>query len=269
MFDADAPRGDDSPLSFATAVRDQGILAAVDEAIGLRRVLLAFQPVAPAAGSGPPAFWEGLIRIMDGAGRIVPAADFVGRIERSETGRRVDALAIELGLAALGADPALRLSVNLGAHSIGYRPFTAALEKGLAADPSVAQRLLLEIDERSALSTWEVLRPFMAELQDRGVCFALDGFGAGATDVARLVALDFDLAKIGVRGIAADPPARLAASALMDVARRLGMVIVAQGIESEADAGAARSLGADCLQGYHLGPPVLERPIASGRRRAA
>ncbi|MGR3542128.1 MAG: EAL domain-containing protein [Hasllibacter sp.] len=271
MFDAQPPRQDD-PFSFATAVRDRGILAAVDEAIALRRVMLAFQPIVRSAGqTAAPAFWEGLIRIMDGAGRIVPAADFVGRIETAETGRRVDALAVELGLAALAADPRLRLSINLGAHSIGYRPWTAALERGLAADPTVAERLILEIEEKSALAMSEVLRPFMIDLQRRGICFAVDGFGEGATDIAKLIDLGFDLAKLHGRctqGVATDPDARLLVEALLDVTRRLDMLTVAQGVENARDAAALTALGVDCLQGFHFAAPALDR-AARGRGRPA
>ena len=274
MFDAQPPDRSD-PFSFAVAVRDRGVIAAVDEAIARRRVMLAFQPVMRAdRPDDPPAFWEGLIRIIDASGRIVPAADFVGRIETTETGRRVDALAIELGLAALSADPGLRLSINLGAHSIGYRPWTAALERGLSAEPGIGERLILEIEEKSALRLSEVLRPLMEELQDRDVCFAVDGFGEGPTDLAKLVELGFDMAKLDARcgaGVTDDADRRLLVQTLLDIARRLDMPTVAQGIEDARDAATLAALGVDCLQGYALGAPTLDRArvVAPGRRPAA
>ena len=66
------------------------------------------------------AFYEGLIRIMDPSGRIIPAADFIGAVETRELGRKIDCLALEMGLDTLAAEPGIRLSINMSARSIGY-----------------------------------------------------------------------------------------------------------------------------------------------------
>ncbi|PRY93635.1 EAL domain-containing protein (putative c-di-GMP-specific phosphodiesterase class I) [Hasllibacter halocynthiae] len=271
--DASEPDTGASPLAVADAARSHGILDLVAQAVAARHVALAFQPVRRAdERTGPPAFHEALVRVIDPAGRVVPARDFIDRIERTETGRRVDVLALEMGLAALRSDPGLALSVNLSARSIGYRPWTAALEAGTAADPASAERLILEIEERSALAMREVIAPFAAHWQQAGVCFALDGFGAGATDLRGVRDLGFDLVKIdgrASRGVAADPEARVLARALQGVAARFGMLSVAQGVEAEEDAEVLAAMGVDCVQGFLAGPPVLGRPNPPGSRSAA
>ncbi|OIQ79331.1 EAL domain protein [mine drainage metagenome] len=90
--------GNDSPLSFALVERDRDTIALVKRALERRTVLLAYQPIVQASNPNRVAFYEGLIRIMDDTGRILPARDFIGAVEGSETGRIIDCLALEMGL---------------------------------------------------------------------------------------------------------------------------------------------------------------------------
>lgn len=114
-----------APLSFAVASRDRDALAMVERAVHRKNVALAYQPVVQAKGE-TPAFFEGLVRVLDDAGRTIPARDFIDRIETHEVGRIIDCLALELGLKALEDDEDLRLSINMSARSIGYKRWTRA-----------------------------------------------------------------------------------------------------------------------------------------------
>ena len=110
--------GQDSPLEAALGQRDRDTIAMVARAVARRDVFLAFQPVVEAARQDRVAFHEGLIRLLDETGRIIPARDFIAAIETSELGRAVDCLSLDLGLKALRTDPGLRLAVNMSARSI-------------------------------------------------------------------------------------------------------------------------------------------------------
>lgn len=125
---------DASPLAFAVASRDRGSLAMVARAIERRDVLLAFQPIVQTANSARPAFYEGLIRVLDETGRLIPSHDFIGAVETTELGRRLDCLALEMGLTALAEHPTLRLSVNMSARSIGWPEWMRTLTRALARD---------------------------------------------------------------------------------------------------------------------------------------
>uniref|UniRef100_UPI0039B85064 EAL domain-containing protein n=1 Tax=Albidovulum sp. TaxID=1872424 RepID=UPI0039B85064 len=102
--------GQDSPLSAAVGLRDRDTLAMVARAVQRREVFLAFQPVVQAARQDRPAFYEGLIRLVDETGRIIPAREFIATIETTELGRAVDCLSLDLGFRALKEDPGLRLA---------------------------------------------------------------------------------------------------------------------------------------------------------------
>ena len=87
-----------SPLDYAISERDRETLTMVRQAIARRDVVLAYQPIVQTARPDRPAFHEGLIRILDTRGRIIPAQDFIGAVEDTELGRKIDCLALELGL---------------------------------------------------------------------------------------------------------------------------------------------------------------------------
>jgi len=87
-----------SPLSAAAQETRQTALVMVEKALRDRRALLAYQPVVQARMPRRAAFYEGLIRIMDVNGRIIPAADFMDAVESKPLGRQIDCLALQMGL---------------------------------------------------------------------------------------------------------------------------------------------------------------------------
>ena len=251
-----------SPLDLAVDERDQNVLRTVEEAVQNRQVRLAYQAVVPARSPDRPAFYEGLARVLDEKGRPIPARDFINEIETHEIGRVLDCVALELGLKMLHETPGLKLSLNMSARSIGYRRWVETLERGLAAAPApLAGRLILEITEASAMVMPDVVQSFMMGLQNQGITFALDDFGAGYTSFRYLKNFYFDILKIDgqfIRGIDGDPDNQVLVEALVGIGRQFGMFTVAEAVETEAEAAYLRSTGIDCLQGYLYGAPTLK-----------
>ncbi len=251
---------DDSPLSAAVAARDQDVLAMVRRALRERDVMLAYQPVMRAGGDAVPAFYEGLVRILDTTGRIIPARDFVHAVEASELGRIIDCVALELGLAALEDVPDLRLSINMSARSVGYPFWMQTLNHGLGRDPTIGERLILEITESSAMLMPDLVTVFMNDLRQRGIAFALDDFGAGFTAFRYLREFLFDIIKIDgqfIRGIARNPDNQVLTAALISIARHFDMFTIAESVETSEDAAFIQAAGIDCVQGYFYGAPSV------------
>ena len=262
-FDEPYSRDESNPLDFAVAQRDRETLAMVRRAVERRDVVMAYQPVVQTSEPGRVAFYEGLIRVLDTTGRIIPARDFISVIETTELGRKVDCLALELGLRALAEQPTLRLAVNMSARSVGYPSWLKTLHRGLAVDETIADRLILEITESSAMQMPEIVTVFMEDLHQRGVSFALDDFGAGYTSFRYLREFYFDILKIDgefIRGIAQNPDNQVLTEALIGVARHFDMFTVAESVESAEDAAYLSALGVDCMQGYYFGAPTLRPP---------
>jgi len=249
------------PLQFAVASRDADVLTLVRDALAAGRAQLAFQPIVLASNVKTVAFFEGLIRVLDDAGRVIPAAHFMPVIEETDLGREIDAKTLELAFLLLRQRPDIRLSINVSARSLGDGKWRSVLERGLIERGALGDRLIFEISETSAMILHEVVIRFMAEMQPRGVAFALDGFGAGMTSFKHLKDFFFDLLKIDksfARGIAENPDNQVLMEALITVAHQFEMFAVADGIEDGADAALLQTMGVDCLQGYHFGVPKFK-----------
>ena len=267
---ADIPPGQDNPLNHAVASRDRGTIAMVDDALKEGRVMLAYQPVVPSTDTGTPAFYEGLIRILDGTKRVIPARDFIHAVEMTETGRKIDCMALKRGLQTLSRTPALRLSINMSARSIGYGRWGDILERGIRSDPTVAERLILEITESSAIMVPELVADFMGRMQKKGISFALDDFGSGYSSFRYLKDFYFDILKIDgqfVRGIAGDVDNQILARTMVALAREFDMVSVAESVETVHDSRCLAQIGVDCQQGYYFGAPTVRPPWARKERR--
>jgi EAL domain-containing protein (putative c-di-GMP-specific phosphodiesterase class I) len=256
-----------SPLEAAIESRDRNTVAMVARALDRGDAVLAYQPVMRADGSGI-AFHEGLIRIFDETGRIIPAGDFMGAVEELDIGRRIDCAALLAGLRALREDPALRLSINMSARSIGYPEWKGILDRFVRRDPEAVERLILEVTETSVMQVPEIVKVFMQDLQDKGVTFALDDFGAGQTAFRHLKRFCFDILKIDgqfSRAVHEDADNQVLCEALISLARHFDMLVVSEAVETRGEAEWLARAGVDCLQGYYFAAPSLTPP---GRLRA-
>lgn len=258
---ADVPHGGENPLASAIIRRDDDTLDMVRNAIEHRDALLAYQPVISARAPDHVAFHEGLIRVLDPTGRVIPARDFMPAIEDSGLGRDIDVVALRKGLTALHRFPSLRLSINMSARSIGYRKWRETLRSALKRNATIGERLILEITEKSTMVVPELVADFMDEMQVQGICFALDNFGSGQTAIRYFKDFFFDILKIDGqfgRGIAQNAGNRALTGALLSIAGHFEMLTVAENVESAEDAATLVEMGVDCLQGYHFGAPTTQ-----------
>ncbi|HEY7923481.1 MAG TPA: EAL domain-containing protein [Vicinamibacteria bacterium] len=170
----------------------------------------------------------------------------------------------------------LRLMVNLSAHELQQEGFVVHVEKALAASGLPPDSLHLEIPEGYAMQDLARTIETLRELRSLGVHLAIDGFGAGFTSLAHLRQLPVDALKIDlsfVRGATTDADDASVVTAVIAVAHSLGLRVIAQGVESEAQVVLLRSLGCDEVQGFLWSPPVppaqCERLLVQGVLPAA
>lgn len=268
---ADVPLGLHNPLDRAIAGRDRQTLDMVRRAIATGNVRLAYQPIIQAARPDRPAFYEGLLRVLDDTGRVIPAREFIATVEEMELGRQLDCMALQMGLQTLADQPWLRLAINMSARSIGYPAWMRTLDRGLALNPTIGERLILEITEGSAMLMPDLVQVFMADLQSRNIAFALDDFGAGFTAFRHLRDFDFDMVKIDgqfIAGIAQNPDNQVLTRALISIARQFDMFTVAEAVERPDDAAFLTDAGIDCLQGYLYAAPTVHPPWEEAVLRA-
>ncbi len=255
--------GAQNAQGHAVVTRNASAINMVRRAIRQSQVVLAFQPVMQSHAQDRVAFHEGLIRVLDETGQVIPARDFIASVEETEYGRLLDCIALEQGLAELARVPSLRLSINMSVRSIGHGQWMRTLRRGIDADPTVAERLILEVTESSAILMPELVRSFMSELQRRGITFSMDDFGAGYTALRHFKDFRFEILKIDghfCRGISSDPDHQVMVGAFVRIAKQFDMITVAELVETQADADCLTALGLDCLQGYLFAAPTVNPP---------
>jgi EAL domain-containing protein (putative c-di-GMP-specific phosphodiesterase class I) len=137
-------------------------------------------------------------------------------------------------------------------------------------------RIELELTESLLVTHPEQARATVAALKALGVRIAIDDFGAGYSSLNYLRHFEVDYLKIDrgfVVDIATNERDRAVATAIAQIAAALGMTVVAEGVESEAQAAFCSSLGFGELQGYlfsrPLPPEELERYLAASPAQAA
>lgn len=260
---ADIRSTDRDPISYAIAARDRDVIQMVSDALAHGNVALAYQPVITAGINGRIAFYEGLIRLYDETGRVIPASDFIHAVEATETGRIIDATSLDLGLRRLAETPDLRLAINMSARSIGYPRWMRTLRRGLMRDQTVGERLILEITESSAMLIPELVTSFMSQMRRHGIGFALDDFGAGYTSFRYLRNFLFDVLKIDgqfINGVARNADNQVLTKSLIAIAQQMDMLTIAEQVENRDDAAWLAEAGIDCLQGYYFAAPTIRPP---------
>ena len=259
-----------SPLGVAISEGDRATMSMVRAAIDTKRLRLAYQPVVLSRDPDRVAFHEGLMRVLDPTGRVIPAKDFMNAVESTEIGREIDCAALEMGMAALARHPGLRISINMSARSIGYPRWMQILRRGLSVAPTIGERLILEITESSAMLVPEIVVAFMDDLQREGIAFALDDFGSGYTAIRYFKDFFFDILKIDgqfVRGIDRDSDNQALTAALLSIGKHFHMFTVAEAVETVAEAETLRAMGVDCLQGYLFGAPTVKPKFEEAEMR--
>ncbi|WP_372592897.1 EAL domain-containing protein [Actinotalea sp.] len=145
-----------------------------------------------------------------------------------------------------------------------------------------AGRILLEISEHEKVEDYEALAAALAAPRAAGMGLAIDDVGAGYASLRHIMRTAPDLIKLDrgiVAGVSDDPVRRTLVSSLVGFAHESGAGVVAEGIETPADAAACRALGVDLGQGWYYGrpgppsglAPIVTDPVRdrAGARRSA
>jgi diguanylate cyclase (GGDEF)-like protein len=234
------------------------IVAALNE----RRIHLAFEPVV-ATGNRAPAFYECLMRVRRADGSTLAAQDVVPVAERLGLVRLLDHRVLELVVDQLVASPALQASLNVSPASTTDPDWWAGLGALLRAHRGVAERLTVEITESAAIQDVDDTRGFVSRVKDLGCRIAIDDFGAGYTSFRNLRKLGVDIVKIDgafVQNITRSDDDRAFVHTLVDLARRLNLVTVAEWVQTEDAAVTLSDWGCDYLQGALVGLASTGRP---------
>lgn len=219
---------------------------------------LEFQPIVEGR-SGTMLYAEALLRWTDESlgpvepGAFIPIAEAKGLLPELGT------VVLEESCQVLHNTPELSVSVNISPLQLIEDNFTSRvleITQRAKIDPS---RMILEITENALIEVPETARARIDALREHGFRFALDDFGTGYASVSYLKHFPFDTLKIDrtyIVDIHQCTRARALFSTFVQLGQTLGMDVVAEGVENEAQAGHAIEAGCILHQGFLYARPM-------------
>lgn len=238
----------------------------VRDAIGAGNVILHYQPQLDLV-SGEVAGLEALARLRHKVrGTVYPGA-FIAATERLGLIDTLTTLVVEMAFAQFRELPPLSrttLSINVSARSLTDLDFPDRLVRMAERYHAPLDRIVIEITESGLIEELGKALDILTRLRLRRVGLSIDDFGTGYASMAqlqRVPATELKVDQTFVRTMLTDGLSATVVEKTIDLSHQLGLRVVAEGIETEAQADALRHLGCDIGQGYFFCRPAPMREI--------
>jgi len=238
--------------------RRRQLEADLRQAIGRGELAVHYQPLAD-LGSGSILGFEALLRWTHPEHGEIGPATFIPLAEESGLILKLGQWVLREACAeAARWTPALKLSVNLSPVQFTQGDLAAEVEAVLAQTGLDPSRLELEITEGLLIKDSSRAILILERLQALGVQISMDDFGTGYSSLSYFRMFPFDKVKIDqsfIRDMIGNPQARAIIRSVIGLGQGLGMPVVAEGVETEAQLEALRAEGCDQVQGYWISRP--------------
>lgn len=245
-------------------------------ALGTERLLIYAQPIVPLLNTALPTSYEFLARIQDDKGGVVEPARFMSAAARyqmlPELDRCVVMRAFHQLRDAVPGDQRLpfAFSINVCGPTISAPGFDSWLLEQMAVHSIPPDQLTLEITESAAATSLDALQKFIERMTRAGVKFAVDDFGTGVNSLSHLKTLNVSTIKLDgsyVRDVATDQRSQALVRAIVQLADTMGILTVAEFVDSVALRTRLAEIGVHFAQGYAVGraAPLAEllEPLAA------
>jgi len=239
-------------------------------AVEQQEFLTHYQPRL-AAADGRLIAAEALVRWRTSDGDLIPPSEFIPLAEDTglilPLGEQVLRQACHQARAwrAYAPEP-FRIAVNLSARQFSQPNLVSAMAQILSHTDLDPSGLEVEITESVAMGNAGATIEKLKAIADMGIAISIDDFGTGYSSLSYLKRFPVDSVKIDrsfVRHLPTDPDDAAIARAIIDMGHRLGLRVVAEGVETEAQLALLRSYGCDEIQGYLTGRPCAPGPFAA------
>jgi diguanylate cyclase (GGDEF)-like protein len=238
------------------------LLHGLQQAFDCERLMVVYQPqldLRTQAAVGA----EALVRWRTEDGRFIPPAAFIPVAEQSGLIVPIGNWVMRTALHALAQlrvqQPDLRMAVNVSPLQFAQPQFLTQVDEALRDAGLPPSSLELEITESVAVMGMERVAAILRQIKLRGIAVAIDDFGTGFSSLSYLDRLPADRLKIDrafVSALDSDASHARIAEMIVPLGHRLGMQVLAEGVETPAQAQALLALGCDEVQGYLYGKPM-------------
>ncbi len=242
--------------------------SALNRAIERNELVLHYQPKIDVRTSRLVGA-EALMRWQRG-GKLVPPGDFIPLAEDtglivplSEWALREAARQVRVWQQQFGFDDAI--AVNLPAHMFARSDLVEHIHECVTSNNVPHRSIRLEITEDNLMKELQSVIPSLHRLNEIGVEIAIDDFGTGYSSLAYLTSLPISELKIDrgfVRDLGITPQSSAVVSAIIALARSLGLRVVAEGVETLRQMEVLHRLGCGVMQGFLFSRPVMPDELA-------
>jgi predicted signal transduction protein with EAL and GGDEF domain len=255
----------------AAAARNRfGLEQGLRQAIGRDELVLHFQPVVD-LGASRVVGAEALLRWRSAERGVVQPGEFIPVVEQS-------GMMEEFGMWVLNAAckeareweqrglTGMKMAVNLSARQIHRGTLLRMVMRTLERHGLQPEALELELTESAALVDDEGTRALLAELRELGISVAIDDFGTGYSSLSNLRKLPFSKLKIDREFVTSVNDHRgnhAICSSLIELARGLGIAVLAEGAETLEEVETLHGLGCSMFQGYFFSRPLPAADFAT------
>ncbi|MFO1034441.1 MAG: EAL domain-containing protein [Hyphomicrobiales bacterium] len=243
---------------------------ALRQAISNREITVAYQPIVHLE-SGAIAGLEALARWEHPQDGPIPPAKFLGLAEQAGLLSDITTLVMTEAIRQMGIwqrvhtrERPVYVAINLPADEMSDQSFADRLRALVVREGVRPNAVKIEITESVAMRYPDRARLLVQKLQALGIGVACDDFGTGFSSLASLRDLPFDTLKIDRSFLspeAMEGRGGVIIDTVVNLAHGLGMLVVAEGIESEAQAARLLALGCDLGQGFHFSEPLPPQEV--------
>ncbi len=247
-----------------------GIEAALRQAIAADELQLMYQPLADLQ-TGRIASLEALVRWQRPGSGLLTARDFVPLAEQTGLIGIIGDWVLRRACHDLRAwheagQHDVKIAINLSPRQFGDRQLAGKVAAALKEFGLAPAALSLEITEAALTADSKASEYSLAQFKALGVCVTLDDFGTGYSSLSNLKQFPFDLVKIDrafVSDIVTNIDDAALAKTIISMAHNLGIKVVAEGVETEAQCDFLRRHMCDQIQGYFFAPPMAPQDISA------
>ncbi|MBT9539060.1 DUF1631 family protein [Thiobacillus sp.] len=218
-------------------------------------------------------YYEILLGIDSEAGQEVSPVHFVPAVESLQRSHELDIWVMRNVFEWIRANPAGFASlggfaINLSANSLSNPEVMSYLQQVLPGSDIPTHKIAFEITETAAIESYGAAQDFIREIRRFGCKFSLDDFGSGFTSYAHLKNLRTDTLKIDggfVKDMLQNSDDYAMVKSMNDIGHSLGLITVAEYVESPLILEALREIGVDYAQGYAIHKPCRIDELLSAR----
>ncbi|MFK8082194.1 MAG: EAL domain-containing protein [Granulosicoccus sp.] len=250
-------------------IRRLSIVADLKKAVDQNQLILHFQPKINMA-TGATNSVEALVRWIHPTHGFMPPDEFIGLAEQSGNIGMLTRWVLNAVIAQISDwkkhGMELKAAVNLSALDLLDESLFSRIEALLEEHDVPASQLIIEVTESAMLRDAHQALLTLERMRKRGLTISIDDFGTGYSSLAKLKDLPIDELKIDrafVTDVEPDTPKAKILKAIIDLGHSIGLTVITEGVETQAEWDLLGVLGNDIVQGYLISKPLPATELTS------